>query len=432
MKESDNKPKIGLWPTTSLVVGNMIGSGIFLLPAALAQYGAISIGGWVISSIGAFLLARMFAGLSKKFPKVGGPYAYTRAGLGDFPAFLVAWGYWLSILATNAAITVAMLSYLTVFFPVLSSSPGLMVGIGLSIIWLLTWVNNQGIRHAGWVQLSTTILKVIPLILIAFVGIFWVELDHFSPINLSSETDGSALVATITLTLFAFLGIESATIPADGIKHPAKTIPRATMLGTLATIGIYIIGSVAVMGLIPPELLQKSQAPFADAAGILWGDWAKKWVAIGAIISTFGALNGWILMQGQVPFAAAKDNLFPRIFSVLNTQNSPSKGIIISSIIISVLLLMNFTKGFIKAFEFMILLSTLAVLVPYLFSAIVQIIFSHRANKPLGIGLGVGAFIFSVWAVIGSGLEVIQWGSLLLLLGLPLYFWLKRVNYSDK
>ncbi|MEM6807312.1 MAG: amino acid permease, partial [Bacteroidota bacterium] len=295
------KGKIGLWESTSLVLGNMIGSGIFLLPASLAFYGGISLWGWIVSSLGALLLAKVFSKLSKLYPKTGGPYVYARKGLGDFAGFLVAWGYWISVCVTNAAIAVAMLSYLTVFFPILGEEPLIAAGLGLAVIWGLSLLNMQGVKGAGKLQLITTILKVAPLMLIAIFGLFYMDWSHFSPFNLSEKTALEAITETATLTLFAFLGIECASIPADNIKNPEKTIPAATQWGTYIAITVYILSSMVLLGVLAPEALQHSKAPFADAAALMWGESARIIVAIAAIISTFGALNGWILIQGQIP-----------------------------------------------------------------------------------------------------------------------------------
>lgn len=421
--------KIGKWTSTSLVLGNMIGSGIFLLPAALASYGGISIVGWLISSIGALLLAKVFASLSGMIPTSGGPYTYTQEGFGDFAGFLVAWGYWISILCTNAAITVAMLGYLEVFFPILRESPIMAVVLGVSIIWFLTWVNNRGVKNAGYVQLITTILKVIPLILVTIAGLFFFHLDHFIPFNISGDSTLNAIVQTTTLTLFAFLGIECATIPAENVENPKRTIPRATWIGTIIAIAVYVLGSISIMGVISPEALQQSSAPFADAAFLIWGAPGRYLVAIGAVVSTFGALNGWILIQGQIPMAAARDGVFPRIFSGRNKREVPTVGIIISSILVSLLLITNYTKGLNKAFEFMILLGTLTVLVPYLFSSASYILLSHRKgkvpSKKWSIWIGLAAFSFSLFAVIGSGQEVVFWGFVMLILGIPFYVRMK-------
>lgn len=276
MLKKENSKKIGLGPATSLVLGNMIGSGIFLLPSALAKYGGISIVGWIVSAIGGLVLAKVFSELGKQFPKTGGPYTFAKEGFGDFSAFLVAWGYWIAICCTNAAIIITMLSYLSVFFPVINSSPLVSISIGLLVLWFLTYVNSKGVKEAAWIQLVTTILKLVPLFLVAIVGLFFVEIEHFYPFNLSGKSNFEAITITTTLTLFAFLGIESATIPADNIKRPEITIPKATKIGTWIAIIVYVLGSIAVMGLISPETLAVSKAPFADAAALIWGESARK------------------------------------------------------------------------------------------------------------------------------------------------------------
>ncbi len=426
------KPKIGIWISSSLVLGNMIGSGIFLLPASLAAYGGISVIGWIISSIGALLLAKVFAQLSLMIPKSGGPYTYTRAGFGDFAAFLVAWGYWISICATNAAITVAMLGYLTVFIPALGESVILSVSTGLASIWFLTWINTRGIQAAGRIQLITTVIKVLPLLAITLIGLFYIDITNFSDFNISGKSHLQAVTETATLTLFAFLGLECATIPAEDIKN-GSTVARATMIGTYLAIGIYILSSIVLMGLISPAALQHSAAPFADAASLIWGDEARYLVAAGAVISTFGALNGWLLMQGQIPMSASRDGLFPKHFSKVNAVGSPALGIITSSVIVSVIMILNFSKGLVKAFEFMILLSTLTVLVPYLFSSATHILLSyHQSDKWFWL-TGFLAFLFSLWAVIGSGADVVFWGFVLLMSGIPVYvFILLRAKHQHK
>ena len=404
----------------------MIGSGIFLLPSSLAEYGGISIIGWIVSATGGLILAKVFSELGKRFPQTGGPYTFAKQGFGDFPAFLVAWGYWISICCTNAAITVTMLSYLSIFFPILNEVPIVAAIAGLVTIWLLTYINSRGVKEAGWVQLVTTILKLVPLFLIALVGSFYLELAHFQPFNLSSESSLSAITATTTLTLFAYLGIESATIPADNIADPEKNIPRATIIGTLVATFAYILGSIAVMGLIPPETLAKSTAPFADAAVTIWGEGVRNWVALGITISTFGALNGWIMMQGQIPYAAARDRLFPKVFGEISTRQTPTKGLILSSMLVSGLMLMNYSKSLIQAFEFMILLATLTCLVPYLFSTATHLLFALRSGKKMAWIWGSLGFLFSMWAIVGSGEEVVFWGFLALMAGIPFYVWVKR------
>ncbi len=430
--ESDNQSKLGFWPSTALVTGNMIGSGIFLLPATLAAYGGISLLGWLCSAVGAILLALVFGELGRLAPQTtGGPYAYTKISLGEFPAYLVAWSYWISIWCANAAIAVALVSYLSVFFPRLSESPPAAILTGLSVIWFLTWLNSKKIRTVGLVQLITTILKLIPILLIGVVGIFYIRVDHFPAFNLSGESNILALTTVTMLTFFAFLGMESATIPGAQIKNAATTIRNSTIAGTFVTVAVYLLSSVAVMGILPQETLATSNAPFADAAAVFWGVSARYIVAAGAIISTFGALNGWILIQGQIPMSAANDQLFPKIFGKVNFNGSPAIGIVLSSFLASLLMILNYSKTLVDAFTFMLTLSTLAVLTPYLFSTasyILQTFKLRESNLSRKLILAGLAFGFSLWVMVGSGREVVFWGFILLMAGIPFYVWMKMTD----
>lgn len=427
MEEPRPERKVGLLTATSLVVGNMIASGVFMLPATLSGYGAISLVSWVISCIGAVSLALVFGWVSSLRPNAtGGPYAYVREGMGDFAGYLVAWGYWISVWATNAAIAVAFVSYLGAFIPSISASPSLGIMTGLGAIWFLTWINTMGIREAGFMQVATTILKVAPLLLISIGGLFYLNSDHFVPFNASGESDLSAITASTTLTLFAFLGLECATIPSENISNPEKTIAKATVMGTLLTTVVYVLGTVAVMGILPPSVLKTSQAPFADAAASIWGEPARYLVAGGAVIATFGALNGWILIQGQMPMAAARDKLFPIIFKHENKKGMPVFGIVISSILVSVLMGMNFSRSLADTYKYMILLSTLTSLLAYSFSMPSYVIILAK-DKTLDktdwirIVVTIVAFIFSMWAIIGSGETIVYWGFILLMAGVPFY-----------
>ena len=417
--------------STSLVIGNMIGAGIFLMPSALASYGGISILGWFFSAAGGFLLAKVFSNLSAMIPdKTGGPYVYSKEGLGDFAAFLVAWGYWISIWLANAAITIAFVGAIGVFFPIFSENKVFAVGLGLLTIWSLTWVNSLGIHESGKVQLATTILKLIPLVVLIVGGFFFFDIDNFTPFNVSGKSTFEAISITAALTLYAFMGVESATIPSENIENPSKTIPRATLLGTLITTLVYILGTVAVMGMIPPEELSRSSAPFSDAMAIMSGEWGRNLVAGGVAIATFGALNGWILVQGQISMATARDGLFPRIFEKKNSKGVPMRGIVIGSLLTSIMLLMNYTDGLVEQFKFLILLTAFCVLVPYLFSAASYMLIKIRnglgsSNWVSIIGLGGLAFLYSLWAMYGAGQEAVLWGFLLLVVGIPLFVWQK-------
>ena len=436
MKEETLKSdKIGFWSASSLEVGNMIGSGIFLLPATLAAFGGISLLGWLFTTVGVIFLALVFARLSRIIKNPGGPYTYSKEGFGSFTGFLVAWGYWVSIWCGNAAIAVAGTGYLSSLIPWLSKYKVNSAIVAVLIIWVFTYINTRRIKSIAFVQVLTTVLKVIPIILMGTFGFLYFNADHFTPFNLSALSTSKAITVTAALTLWAFLGLESATIPSDKIKNPGKTIPRATIAGTLFAALIFIASTSAVMGIIDPVSLESSSAPFADAAKIIWGDWASYLMAASASIACFGALNGWILLQGQIPRAASLDNLFPRSFSKISNTGAPITGLIVSSILATLLVSINYTRGLVGMFEFILMLAILTVLLPYVFTSLSEpMIYIRkkrefsRSNFIKSLIIGIPAFLYSLWAVVGLGLEIILWGSALLAAGIPIYIYLLLGN----
>jgi APA family basic amino acid/polyamine antiporter len=297
----------------------------------------------------------------------------------------------------------------------------------------LTGVNALGVREAGIVQVVTTILKLLPLIAIGTLGLLYLDPGHFQPFNPSGETPFNALTATAALTLWAFTGLESATIPADSVKDPSRTIPRATIIGTLAVAVIYILATVGVMGILPATDLANSTAPFADAGRLIWGSRAGSLIAAGAAISAFGALNGWVLLQGQMPMAAARDGLFPAVFGKMSRRGTPLAGMVISSLLVTGLMALNYKASLVEQFTFIILLATLSTLIPYVFSAVAElVIFVREREKFRGERLAgasviaVLALLYSLWAIYGTGRDTVFWGFVLLLAGLPVYWWQTR------
>ncbi len=422
--------KMGMWMVAALVVGNMIGSGVFLLPAALGSFGGISLLGWGFSCAGAILLALVFARLSRLVPRAGGPYAFSREGFGDFAGFLVGWGYWISIWVANAALAVAFTSYLSWFWPALATDRVLATAVGIGAIWLLTWVNVRGVRTAGSVQVVTTIFKLIPLVAIGGLGLLYLEPANFRPFNASGEGTFPAITAAATLTLWAFLGFESATVPAEEVNDPERTIPRATILGTVFAAAVYMLATAAVMGVIPASELTGSNAPFADAASRMWGGWTAPAVAVGAMVSCFGALNGWILLQGRIPWAAARDGVFPAVLGRTSRRGTPAVALIVSSVLVTGLMLMNSSERLVDQFTFVILLATLTALLPYAICALAELMIYARDRQRFAGKRLTGAvitallgFAYALWAIAGAGEEIVYWGLILLLAGLPMYVW---------
>jgi basic amino acid/polyamine antiporter, APA family len=415
-------------------MGNMIGSGVFLLPASMAPFGAVSFLGWMVSAAGSVLLALVFARLARFNPASGGPYAYTRQAYGDLAGFLVAWGYWISTWCANAALAVALVGYLDPFIPGIVRNPPIAALLAISAIWLLTAVNCFGVRTAGRVQVLTTALKILPLVLIGAAGLLPVNTSHFS-----TATGGGLLqgvMATATLSLWAFLGLECATIPADSTANPNRTIPRATVVGTLLAALIYLVSTAGVMNLIDPATLGHSTAPFADAARILAGDRAAALVALGAAISCFGALNGWVLVVGQIPLAVARDGLFPGVMGRLSRRGTPSLAMIVSACLSTALVAMNYSRGLVALFTFIILLATLSTLIPYTFCSLAGFIL-HRRDGRLTWSSGATivsslAFLYSMFALAGAGADTVFAGFLLLMAGLPVYAWIANPKGSSR
>jgi basic amino acid/polyamine antiporter, APA family len=436
-KAVETVKKLGLVAATALVMGNMIGSGIFLLPSSLAPYGLLSIVGWIVTSFGAIMLALVFAKLSQMIVGAGGPYAYSRVAFGDFAGFWIAWGYWIALWVSVAGVAVAFIGYLAAFFPALNTNNYLAGAVAILMVWLLTFINLRGADLAGKVQTVSTVIKIIPLVAIGIFGLMYFNSDNvaqWAP-SASEPSTYRAVQALVALTLWSFLGLESAAVATDTIENPTKTIPRATIIGTLVVAVLYILSSTAVLGLVPASQLQSSTFPFATAAEALWGSRAFYFVAFCAAVSCLGAANGFILITPQVSMAAADDRLFPAPFGRRSKSGVPAWGMIVASILMTVVLALNYSgsKNAVEIFNFIILLATLTTLVPYAFCAMAEIMvfFTDRERfrgqrLAASITISIIAFIYSVYAIIGSGASAVMWGFVLMLIGIPVYVWMKK------
>ncbi|KUJ81117.1 amino acid permease [Ruegeria profundi] len=423
---------LGLTACIALVVGNMIGSGVFLLPASLAPFGPIAIGGWILTSAGALVLAIIFGRLSRVVSKPGGPYAYSQEAFGDFAGFIIAWGYWIALWTGNAAVAVALVGYLGFLFPIIAEVPMYGLATALVAIWSLTLINIRGVEEAGLVQIVTTVLKLVPLILIGTLGIFWINPENYLPVNQSGTTAVSAISAAAALTLWAYLGLESATVPSGDVIEPEKTIPRATVIGVIIAACVYISVTAVSMGVLPAETLGVSAAPLAAVGEVMFGTLGGILVACGAVISTFGTLNGFTLLSGQVPYGAALDRVFPAALGQKSKFGTPANALILSNVLASILIILNFAQGLVAAFNFVILLAVVASLLPYAICAVAEIMIRLNGGELLRgpelakvVVLGGLGFIYSVWAFIGSGAETVLLGSVLLLAGVPIHVWVR-------
>jgi APA family basic amino acid/polyamine antiporter len=427
---SDSARRVfGFWTCLALVVGNMIGSGVFLLPAELAPYGWNAIFGWMVTIAGALCLAFVFARLAGRFPRAGGPYAFTREAFGRAPGFTVAWSYWISVWTANAAISLAAVSYLSHFLPGLAAHPG---WVAIGFVWTFTLINCASLKGTGTVQLITTVLKLMPLvaaILLTLVVAGSPEGRAAAPPLRSSDISLAAITAAASLTLWAMVGFESATIPAGRVADPERTIPRATMAGTLLTGLVYLLACSGVALLLPAAEAADSAAPFADFIGRFWGTGPATLVALFATVSALGALNGWVLIQGEMPLALARDGVFPAWFAKTSSRGTPVRAHFLASGLVTLLLLANESRGMGDLFVFMAMLSTLASLVAYLACALgalrLQAAGRLERTAPLAIAAVLGA-VYALWAIYGAGHEPALWGLALLASGLPVYLVMTR------
>jgi arginine:agmatine antiporter len=409
----------------------MVGSGFYLSPSALAPYGVLAVLFWVIMGAGAICLGLTFARLSRLAPATGGPYAYTRMGFGDFAGFLVAWGYWISIWASLPAIAVAFTGSLFEIVPGLQGNRPLAVIVTLGVMWLVVLTNLRGVKEAGIVAEVTTYSKLVPFVAISIIGLLFIRRENLSEFNPSGQSLLASAATLAPLTMFAYLGLESATVPAGDVKDPARTIPRSTILGVAIAAILYVMGTTVVLGVVPREELVKSAAPFADAARIMWGTWASDIVGIAVMISSLGALNGWTLLMGQVPMAAAQDKLFPALFGRVSSRGVPAVGVVFSAVLATLLVLIQAagSSGFAAFYSLVVGLATMTAVVPYAFCALSVGLVAARSrggHVPHVTAVEWIAFVFSMFTLYGCGPTPVLYGFVLLMLGVPVYVWQVR------
>ncbi len=426
MTTSQTGRVLGFWTCLALVVGNLIGSGIYLLPASLAPFGWNAFIGWIVTIGGALCLAHVFARLAAHLPAAGGPYAYTNAAFGKGPAFVVAWSYWVMLWSGNGAIAVAVVSALSLLVPAIGATPGLAAMLAIALVWLVTWINIRGVGLAGRVQLVTTLLKLLPLVAVPLIAIALLGREGSAavPPGPGVPVSAGAVAAAAALTFWGFLGLESATVPADKVADPRRTIARATLWGTAATGLVYLLVSTSIALLMPYEQAAKSPAPIAEFIGAHWGGGAAAAVALFAAISAFGTLNGFVLVQGEMPWAMARGGVFPRWLAETSSRGTPARAHIVSSVLLTIVTLMNYARSLADLFAFIALVSIAAGLIAYLSCALAALKLLPR-ERMVKVTAPLAA-AFALWAMVGCGWQAVGWGAVLLMLGLPIYLWVRR------
>jgi APA family basic amino acid/polyamine antiporter len=430
--------RLGFTTATALVVGSIIGVGIFNLPTSLASYGPISLVSMGLTTVGAVALALMFAALSRRLPADGGPYAYARVAFGNRFGFANAWSYWITAWAGNAAIAVGWVLYVEEFVNTGHEKvfSVLLVLVGL---WLPAFVNLSGVKNMGSVQVVTTVVKFLAVGFMATVGLFFIDSANFTPWNVSGGSAISAIGGGMAIALFSYLGVETAAVAAAKVRDPDRNVPRATVIGTLATAVVYMLSLIAVFGILSTDQLASATAPFSDAANAIFGgSWGGDVMAAAVIVSGLGALNGWTMICAAMPHAAAEDGLFPERFKRLSKAGVPAFGIVASTALASIAMAINYlgSNGE-TVFTTLILMTGITAAVPYGFSALAQLkwrLIDHRtletARFARDMVIAALALVFSVlfiWYSRNTGHDFwVYWAPFFmaggaLLLGIPVY-----------
>jgi basic amino acid/polyamine antiporter, APA family len=431
-------PGFGLPVAIALIMGSIIGVGIFNLPTSLAFYGPITLVSMALTTVGAIALALMFAALSRRLPADGGPYAYARVAFGNVVGFFNAWSYWITAWAGNAAIAVGWVLYVEEF---INKGGNKLITILLVLVglWVPAAINLSGLKNMGSVQMWTTILKFAALAFMSTVGLFFIKSANFTPWNVSGEDAISAIGGGMAIALFSYLGVEVASVAAGKVRDPDRNVPKSTVWGTLATAVVYMLSLIAVFGILPSHTLQKSNAPFSAAINAMFGGtWAGYVMAIVVIISGLGALNGWTMICAEMPLAAAKDGLFPERFKRISKNGVPAYGIIASTALASIAMAINYIgSGGATVFTTLVLMTGITSAIPYAFSALAQIKWRiadrrafHGARFARDMIVAVLALVFSILFIYYSRntgqSTFVYWAPFLLaggalLLGIPVY-----------
>jgi APA family basic amino acid/polyamine antiporter len=427
---------LGLSSATALVVGSIIGTGVFTMPAVMAGAGTSSLLTLGVISIGAVLLGLMFGQLTKRVPdSEGGLYAFARHEFGDFAGYLTAWCYWITAWAGNAAIVASWVFYVEALFGIENPSAWTNFGIAMTGLWLPAIINLVGVKQMALFQNLTVVLKFVPLLLIGVVGWFFVKASNFGPFNASGGSlyDGIGIAAGVAL--FSFIGVECASIAARRVRDPRRNVGRASVLGTAASALLYILVTAAVMGLVSQGRLAGNGAPFVDASHAVFGSawWVGKAIAVVAVISGIGALNGWTLVTAEMPRAAAKDGLFLPQFTKTIRDDTPWFGIVVSTLVASALMAFSYSSNTgLTVFTYLVSLSVVTVAIPYFFSACAQLAYLvSRRRKVVGwalardVAIAGAALLFSLWVTFASGYQAVYQAMVLVLAGIPIYAFLK-------
>lgn len=423
----------GLGPvaTTALVVGNMIGSGIYVVPAGLAETaGPLGLVAWAINTAGYLCLTSVFADLGGAYPVSGGLQAFARRAFGDFAALEVGYLYWMCAVIGNAAFLTAFITYLAVLWPD-AEAPLTAFLVSQALLWTLTLFNAIGVKAGGIVQTITVIFKVGPLLILSLALLPYASLDNLQPF---APHGVAALLPAVSLVSWLFIGMESVTVPAEEVRGAGPTIRRAAYTGFAVTCAVYLLVLLTLNLAAPASELAGSGSPLAKIAGAKFGEVGAVIVTIGALVSVAGILNGWLLVTSRMAFATARDGLAPRRLARLHARTgTPVWALCASSAMTAALMLLYFNDSLLDIYNKIALLSTATALVAIGVACAAEIVLvrreperfspQQRRRGPITAGLGL---LVVVLMIAGAGLEVQQWTLVAILLPMPYYFLVVR------
>jgi basic amino acid/polyamine antiporter, APA family len=426
---------LGVTSATGLVIGSIIGTGVFAMPGVLAGAGTSSLVTLAVIAIGAMVLAVLFGQLTRRVPNSdGGLYAYARHEFGDFAGYLTGWCYWIQAWAGNAAIVSVWVLYVDSLFGISPSGMGNW-GIALAGLWIPAVVNLAGVTQMAWFQNVTVVLKFLPLLFVGVVGWFFVSKANFGPFNASGGSLYSAIGLAAGVALFSFIGVEVAAITAKRVRNPRLNVGRASVLGTAACAILYLAVAAAVMGLVPHHALVNNTAPFVPAFEAIFGHgaWAGKLVAALAVVSGIGALNGWTLVTAEVSRAPANDGLFPRAFAWTDRRDSAWFGIVLAALLPSLLMLWRYSASSgLTVFTYLVDLTVVTVAIPYLMSACAQLAYLVSSRRRVqgwllarDLSITAAAVAFSMWVTFAAGFAAVYQALVIVLAGIIIYAFVK-------
>lgn len=407
----------GFWTATAMVVGTMIGAGIFVLPSQMAPLGWTGAAAWIIAGLGVMAIAVIIADLTKQRPAQPSILATCGDILGLLPVRVLAWTYWIATWCSAAVLAITATNYLSRLFPALGPDPFRIALVSTGIIAALSAINLRGARSAGRFQIVTTLLKLLPLaVVVLIVAILAVTDPATYTRSPAASFSPSLLTPALTLVFYAMLGFEAASMVAERVHNPARNVVRATLAGLAITLAIYLVVSMGIVFAMPQEELQASNAPVAYFVAQYWGSWAGDAVALFAAVSAIGCLNAIILLQGEIPLAMVRSGQLPNWAAPTNSRDVAAWPLLLASALAAILIIGSATQFGANLLDFMLRLTTASSIWFYLgICAAALTIGRMRA-------LAWGGIIFCLWALYGSGVEAGGLGILLMLLALPIHF----------